>query len=172
MRFSMAALGARTPRVIGVLALTLALAAGIGTAAFAHSGPWERGGIGMHHGRAGNRMLDLAGATPEQRTQIEQIMQSARADMKPLRASGQTLRQQTRALLAQPTIDANAAEALRQQELALHDQVSKRLLQALIAAANVLTPEQRQTLATQIAERQDLMARHRAEWEALEHGSK
>jgi Spy/CpxP family protein refolding chaperone len=72
------------------------------------------------------------------------------------------------ALLAQPTVDARAAEALRQQASALHDQASKRVLQAMIDVSRVLTPEQRKTLADRAAQHRSMMERHRAEREALD----
>ena len=179
MRLSIARPFPRLPRKLGAFAATLvlALAAGVATTAFAQRGPWGHDGpagmgpgMEMHGGWAARRMLDLVDATPAQRTQIQQIMQAAHTDLQALRASGQSLRQQGQALFTQPSIDANAAEALRQQELVLHDQVTKRMLQARLDAANVLTPAQRQTLATAMATRRALMQKQRAERAALNHG--
>ena len=70
------------------------------------------------------------------------------------------------ALFAQPTVDARAAETLRQQMLAQHDQVSKRALQAMLDVSRVLTAEQRKALADRMAQRKAMMERHRAEREA------
>ncbi len=187
MRFAITQSLSHSKRPLALLAATtlVALAAVVGTPAFAQPGPWGSGGAdgmgpGMRHhmepGTAGrwdgHRMLDLVGATPEQRIQIQQILKAAHADLQPLRASGRKLRQQAQALFTQPTIDASAAEALRQQELAVHDQVSKRMLRAMIDAANVLTPAQRQTLATKMAQRRALMEKQRAERAALDGGVK
>jgi protein CpxP len=52
-----------------------------------------------------------------------------------------------------PNVDANAAEALRQQMLAQHDQVSRRMLTAMLDISRVLTPEQRARLAARAQER-------------------
>jgi Spy/CpxP family protein refolding chaperone len=120
------------------------------------------------HGRHMDRMLDQVGASPEQRTQIKQIMQAAAGDMKAQRATGQTTRQQMMQLFAQPTIDARAVETLRQQQMAQHDAASKRRVQAMIEAANVLTPDQRQQLAEQMAQRRDMMRRHHHERQNLD----
>jgi len=110
------------------------------------------------------RMLDLAKATPEQRSQIHQIMQAARQDLHAQRLAGRKLRDQQAALLTQPTVDAAAIEALRQQSLAQHDQASKRLTQALVDASRVLTAEQRKL----VGEHRAMLERHRTERQALE----
>jgi Spy/CpxP family protein refolding chaperone len=56
-------------------------------------------------------------------------------------------RLQAATLLAQPTIDRAALEALRANQLQLAEQASRRLTQALADVADVLTPEQRKQLA-------------------------
>lgn len=111
-----------------------------------HGGGMMGGGAmmgGLLHGRA----LDAINASAEQRAQIKQIADAARADLRTLHEASRTLHQQARALFTQPTVDANAAEVLRQQMLAQHDQASKRMLQAMLEASRVLTPEQRAKLA-------------------------
>lgn len=151
----------------------------------ANAAPPEGGRAGMHHGETGGghgmmggghgmmggrhvgHMLDAVNATPEQRAQIKQIMDSARNDLRSQRESGRTLRQQQMQLFAQPTVDARAAETLRQQMLAQHDAASKRMLQAMLDVSRVLTPEQRQKLAERSAQRRAMMERHRAEREQL-----
>ena len=52
-----------------------------------------------------------------------------------------------------PTVDANAAEPLRQQTLQQHDQMSRRMTQAMVAAASVLTPEQRAQIGERLKDR-------------------
>ena len=59
------------------------------------------------------------------------------------RSRPRALREQSMQLFTQPNVDANAAETLRQQMLQQHDQASKRMLQAMLDASRVLTPEQR-----------------------------
>jgi Spy/CpxP family protein refolding chaperone len=54
--------------------------------------------------------------------------------------------------LTQPSIDRAALEALRAEQLALADAASKRFIQALGDAAEVLTPEQRRNLDERIRE--------------------
>ncbi len=132
-------------------------------AATAMAGIGGMGGMAMAHPRQMERLFDSIGASAEQRAQIKQIMESARTDLKAQREAGRQLREQGQALFAQPAVDARAAEALRQQMLAQHDQASKRTLQALLDVSRVLTPEQRKAMADRLAERRAMMERHRAE---------
>lgn len=116
---------------------------------------------GHERGHDMGRMLDAVSATAAQRSQIKQITEATRTDLKPVHEASRQLRQQTRALFAMPAVDANAAEGLRQQELVLHDQSTKRMLQARLDISAVLTPEQRQLLADKMAtKRTDGAARH------------
>jgi protein CpxP len=131
------------------------------------------GGEHGHHGggmdmKWSGRMLDAVKATPEQRAQIQKIMEGARADMQAQREAGKALRGQLMQAMAQPNIDANAVEQLRQKMLAQHDQVSKRRMQAMVDAARVLTPEQRKQLSERMSQRRDMMERHHRERRALE----
>ncbi len=114
-------------------------------------------GMGVHgEGRTGagmSRMLEKAGASPEQRSQIEQIMNGARQDMRAQNEQQRALQTQMRQQFAQPTVDEAAVEALRQQMLALHDARSQRMTQAMLEASRVLSAEQRQQLSALMAQR-------------------
>ena len=162
-----------------LMALTVLLAIGATAAQTASAQPHGmrggehrvgHGGDDMFMGspRMLNRMLDVVQASADQRAQIKQITDAARTDMKAQHESGRKLREDGAALFAQPTVDARAAEALRQQMLARHDQVSKRGLQMMLDISRVLTPEQRKTLADKLAQRRSMMERHRAERSAAE----
>ena len=122
------------------------------------------GGMGM---QMPERMLDQVNATPEQRTQIKQIMQAAATDMKAQHESGRALRDQAMQLFTQPNVDANAVEGLRQKMLSQHDQTSKRMMQAMLDSSKVLTPEQRLKLADMQKQRRDMMERHQRERNAM-----
>ena len=131
------------------------------------------GGEHGHHGggmdmKWSGRMLDAVKATPEQRAQIQKIMEGARTDLQAQREAGKALRGQLMQAMAQPNIDANAVEQVRQRMLAQHDQVSKRRMQAMVDAARVLTPEQRKQLSDRMSQRRDMMERHHRERRALE----
>lgn len=119
-------------------------------------------GAGMMGGPRAERMLEAIGASAEQRVQIRQIMDAARTDLQAQRESGRALHEQMRQLFTQPTVDANAVEALRQQQLARHDAASKRRMQAMLDASRVLTPEQRTRLAEMAGQRRGMMERRGA----------
>lgn len=198
MSYSLTTRTTRTSPTTGALRIFLAtaavaLAAGLSQTALAapyegygmHGGPGSHGmgmgaGMGMGGGMGGGmgmagshpyqmeRMLDAVQATPEQRAAVNKILQAARADGQAQREAGRKLHEQTRALFAQPTVDARAAEALRQQMLAQHDQASKRMMQVKLDVSAVLTPEQRKALADRMGQRRAMMERHRAEREGVE----
>jgi Spy/CpxP family protein refolding chaperone len=127
-----------------------------------HGGGMQGGGM-MGSPKMAERMLDSVNATPEQRTQIRQLMEAAKSDMQAQRESGRTLREQAAKLFAEPTVDARAAETLRQQMLAQHDTASKRMTQLMLDVSRVLTPEQRKQMAERMAQRRTMMERHRQE---------
>lgn len=159
-------------RLVG-LALVAALAGGLASAAWAqapaprdgermgprhaamhgHGGPAERMGP-MMGGQFSGRALDAVGASAEQKAKLREIMQAARKDLDGQREAQRNLHGEMAKLLAAPQIDAAAAEALRQKIHAGHEAASKRMLQARLDAAAVLSAEQRQKLA-------ELAAQHR-----------
>jgi len=172
----------RFPFRLAVATAAVALAAGFAQTATAQPHPGH-GGPGMGHGvghgmepgmgmgmgmRICERMLDSVNATAEQRTQIRKIFKAAMDEGRTQREAGRKLHDDMRALFAQPTVDANAVEALRKQILAQHDAASKRMTQAMIDVSRVLTPEQRKTLADRMAQRRTMMERHRAERDAMD----
>jgi periplasmic protein CpxP/Spy len=114
------------------------------------------------------RMLEDVKATPEQIAQVKQITDAVRADMATQREAIRKLREQSRALFSQPTVDARMAETLRSQLMAQYDQLSKRMLQMRLDISRVLSPEQRTQLSERMKKRHDMMQRHRQEREALE----
>ncbi len=125
-------------------------------------------GMGMMEGRMAERMLDSVNATAEQRAQIKQITERARAEGKAQHEAGRAMREQGMTLFTQPTVDAKAVEALRQQMLQQHDQASQRRMQAMLEISRVLTPEQRKAMADRMSSRRGMMQRHMQERRALE----
>jgi periplasmic protein CpxP/Spy len=115
------------------------------------------GGSPERIGRAVDHMLDGLNATDAQRTQIKQIVTTAAADLKTQRDAGRGLREKGVQIFTAPTVDASAAEAVRQQMNAQHEQASKRTLQAMLDVANVLTPAQRAKAGERMKERQAMM---------------
>ena len=115
------------------------------------------GGSPEHVARHVDRMLDGLNASDAQRTQIKQIAQAAAVDLKAQREAGKALHDRSLQIFAAPTVDANAAESVRQQIQAQHDQASRRVLQAMLDVSRVLTPEQRATIAARIKQHQATM---------------
>jgi Spy/CpxP family protein refolding chaperone len=105
-------------------------------------------------------MMDELKATPEQRSQLQAIGAAARADLKPQMKAAHDARGEWMQLFSQPTVDPAAAEALRQKMLAHHDAVSRRMTQALLEASQVLSPEQRRTLAARLQEQMPHHMKH------------
>lgn len=175
----LSALSSRGMRGV-LLGMAVALA-GASFSAWAQPGRGHHGYHG-HHGQYGHsavpwvggsprhveRLLDSVGATEAQRSQVRDIARAAAADLKERRAIGRSLREQQFELFAQPTVDANAVESLRQRMLAEQDQTSQRMTQALLEISRVLTPEQRGQLAEKMKERRELMKRHQRERRQLE----
>jgi periplasmic protein CpxP/Spy len=96
-------------------------------------------------------------ATPEQQDKLRAIVHDAVKDLLPVRERLMAARATARDLLTQETVDRAAIEKFRTDMLATHDAVSRRLLQAVADAAEVLTPEQRRRIA-------DMAAAHHGRW--------
>ena len=87
-------------------------------------------------------------ATPDQKQRLTAIADSIVKEMPPIHERIQAAHKKAHDLLLQPKTDRAALEALRVEQIApLADEVSKKLVQALADAADVLTPEQRAKLA-------------------------
>jgi Spy/CpxP family protein refolding chaperone len=139
--------------VVLAVSATVALSAWAqrGPGGHGHGGPMGGPGLFMgspeHMGRAVDHMLDGLNANDAQRSQIKAIVAQAAADLKGQREAGRELHARAAQILTAPTIDANAAESLRQQMMQQHDAASRRTLQAMLDISRVLTPEQRAKVA-------------------------
>jgi periplasmic protein CpxP/Spy len=165
---------------ISVVALAAIAAADFGLVATAHSagngdkapmedmgGPGGKGGPGGHGfmGRMGaefmefrmNRMLGKIGASDEQKEKILAIAEKTRDTLQAERKNSGDMRKQMMEILKAPTIDRAAVEKLRTEQTARMDASSKIIADAVVEAAEVLTPEQRVKLA-------DEMPGHRPRW--------
>jgi periplasmic protein CpxP/Spy len=100
-----------------------------------------------------SRLVKAVDGTPEQKDRLVKLAQTAMADMQPLRAQHMAARKKGMELLAGSAIDRNALERLRQEQITLADTISKRTVQHMADAAEVLTPAQRSKLAEHMRER-------------------
>jgi periplasmic protein CpxP/Spy len=101
------------------------------------------------------RMVQDAGGTPQQKDRLVAIATAALAELRPMR---EQLRQSRRAgldLLAAPVVDRRALEQLRVTQMQVADARSRRMVQAMADAAEVLTPEQRVKVAERLKQRMD-----------------
>ena len=157
--------------VMRLMAVSVFVVAAAGAAFSAHaqghhgSGRGGPGSAGMmmfggppeHLGRSVDRMLDGLNATDAQRSQIQQIATAAAADLKAQRDASRGLHEKGMQIFTAPSVDTDAAEALRQQMSAQHEQASKRMLQAMLDVAKVLTSEQRAKIGERLKERRAVM---------------
>jgi Spy/CpxP family protein refolding chaperone len=113
---------------------------------------------GMHRGgfmpgrieRMVDRALWSVDASREQRDKIAGIVDRTADDLFAMREKHLEGRRQIRDALAAATVDRDRIEALRTEQMMLADAASKRITGAFADAAEVLTPEQRSTLARRI----------------------
>ncbi len=125
------------------------------------------GHMGPGGGRRMQMMLDVANASPEQRSKVQQIMSAAHNDMRQQHQAHRASHQQMAQLLSAPQLDPAAIEAARQRSAAQREAQSKRMTQAMIDASAVLTPEQRQKVAGQMNMQREMSERHSRERDAL-----
>jgi len=137
------------------LAGAATLLAGGAGAAYAH-----RGRGSSHHGgpmdpqhmeRMLRHLYVEIDATEAQKQKLGPIVQDAVRDLRPLRGKAMEARRRGLELLAAPTVDRSALEALRVEQIQTADAASRRFTAALADAADVLTPEQRKTVAARFA---------------------
>ena len=142
-----------------LLAVPLAAAALSMSVARAHGfggGPEGGGGGGMGPGafmqHRMEKLLEAAGATDAQKTQIKAIWEPLRPQLKTLHQQHADLHEQIGQAIAAPTIDAARIEQLRHQAVQLVDKTSALTTQAMVASAQVLTPEQRKIVLQKMQE--------------------
>jgi periplasmic protein CpxP/Spy len=159
--------------VLIVLALAAGLAVGVLSTALAEGygwhpgfmggGGWHHGLMGWHHGgfmggrlnpaqidqridRMSKHMAIELDATPNQQAKVAGVAKSAVHDLLPLREKAQAARGRAVALLTAPTVDREAIEQLRADQLGLAETASKRIAQALADVSDALTPDQRKKI--------------------------
>jgi protein CpxP len=138
-----------------------ALIGGVGAAATAMgAGGWHHGmmmhgdespaDMSAHIDHVLKHLYVEIDATDAQKAKIGPLVQQAVSDLLPMHTQFQAAHVQAVQGLTQPTIDRAALEAAREAHLQLADQASKRIVQLLGDVGDVLTPAQRNTLATRL----------------------
>jgi protein CpxP len=127
------------------------------------------GGPGMFHGpeameeRIGfmvERVFKRAGASEEQKARAQEIVRALGEDLKPLAGARREGHEVMLDFLTAETIDRARLEQQRAKMIADAQTVSERVTRALADLAEVLTPEQRRTVAESLRRLHDV----RDEW--------
>ena len=98
-------------------------------------------------------------ATEEQKQKIAPIVKQAAREMMPMREAMMGTRKQAISLFTAERIDRAAIEALRADRLKAAETGTRRMTQALMDIAEVLTPAQRKTLGERMARRRGLWSK-------------
>lgn len=142
--------------IAGSITLALTVLIGAKALVYAQDQPHESGAttarFATHINRGVKYLLADVDATAEQKAQVTSILQATATDVHALAGQHFAARRQLHEILSAPTIDRERLEAVRVSELRLADDASKRLLQGIADAAEVLTPEQRTALAQTMEE--------------------
>jgi len=161
---SSAGLLKRSAWLIGGIGIALGGALFIGSAVLTTPNPAEAGGW---HGRWGHGgpgdaaehaamavefVLGWVDATPEQVAQVTAIAQASMEDLGALWEQHDQRRDAFVAEMSKATLDPDAIEQLRKDGMSTVDEVSVRLMNALVEAAGALTLEQRLELV-EVAQR-------------------
>jgi Spy/CpxP family protein refolding chaperone len=131
----------------------------LGASAQAHG--WGRPGRmdpeAMQHRmeRRVSRLVEHVGGTPQQKDRILAIATAALAELRPLREQARAARRRGMDLLAAPVIDRTTLEQVRAAQMQAADAGSRRMVQAMADAAEVLTPEQRARAVERMKQRMD-----------------
>lgn len=101
------------------------------------------------------RIVNDVGGTPQQKERLVAIATAALAELRPLREQARAARRRGLELLAAPAIDRAALEQARTAQMQAADARSRRIVQAMADAAEVLTPEQRAKAAAHLQRRME-----------------
>ena len=114
---------------------------------WAHHHPFDAEEITFFVQHRIGHALSRVDATQEQRDKINAIAKAAITDVMAMHKDHDARREKALAIFKADTIDRDALEAMRAERLSAGDAASKRIVQAVADAAEVLKPEQRRQLA-------------------------
>lgn len=145
--------------IASVVAGVLALGVGVKTYVFAGNGGWHQHGPmnpevmadRIEHGV--KWVLSDVDATADQKAKVTAIMQATAKDVFALKEQHSAAHERLHQILSADAIDRANLEAVRADGLRLADEASKRIVQGIADAADVLTPAQRATLAQKMEQR-------------------
>ena len=138
--------------IIGAIGIGIAIGGtGVALAAMPGGG-WGHGPRLAMVQQVVHRALDSVGATTTQEDKVHDIVAATFTDLDRDAGIREAVRKQVLDLLRAPTIDRAAVEKLRAEQIARFDAVSKKVVGAVLDAADQLTPDQRTKLAERVAE--------------------
>ncbi len=100
-----------------------------------------------------DRALDGTDATADQKKKVAEILQGAFTEMKPLHTKRVENRKAMQEAMQAPTIDRAKIEQIRQEQMKVTDESSRRFTKALQDAGDVLSQSQRQAFFKKWSER-------------------
>lgn len=106
--------------------------------------------ISEHADAMAEHLSDHVDASDAQSEQIKAVAEAYAPRLQALYSEHTKSRDELIGLLAQPQVDRDKLELLRQTELARLDSGSQELIQMMADIANILTPEQRKSLADEL----------------------
>lgn len=113
----------------------------------AHGGAHDAAALHERASFAARFVLERVDATEAQHAEVERIVSDTVAELIPLGVEHRAHREALHEALLQTEVDAGVIERIREQEMALAEQASRRVSAALSATAQALTAEQRIELA-------------------------
>jgi Spy/CpxP family protein refolding chaperone len=150
METEMASFGMKT-MLAALLAGSLAVTAG---AAFAdNTKTFDPAKFNEHVEKRVDKALTGTDATADQKKKVSTIIEQAFTDMKPLHDKRVENRKAMAEAMQAPSIDKSKIETLRQEQMKVADEGSKRFTQALTDAGDVLSASQRQAFFKSWTER-------------------
>lgn len=155
--------------IAAVVGVNVAMSSGMSSSMSGSSSPGWGGHSRMHAMMGGmgldfvewrvQRALTDVGAARETSEEVAAIVRAAADDILPIMLDMRNTREEAIRILTAPTIDREAAEALRRARIEGIDAASQRALAGLLDAAESLTVEERTALIDKLAEK-----RHRRRW--------
>jgi Spy/CpxP family protein refolding chaperone len=92
------------------------------------------------------RLLDDVEATEAQRADVKRILENASTERRALQTDGEQLHESLMHILAADSIDPSAVRALQGEAARLAGETIEQGVDVLVTVAEVLTPEQRQSI--------------------------
>lgn len=109
--------------------------------------PTSASDIRSHMEEGAQMLFDHLGTTDAQETKIEAVLDELAPKMWSMKAEHDAVRDEVREALTSPTVDRAKLEDARQKGLALADEASADVMDALADVADVLSVDQREDVA-------------------------